>query len=319
LANNEKEIAMPETVTRDRSATSSSDRTSTQVLADLEQQRKQANQRIRPEVEAERAQAQDQAAKTLDNEAIAAIQQTERALVAIAEDRVDEALTAIEQATGKINVLLSRNPATALLPVNLQVNVIDTAPETIDDIEILRDAAEASLDINDLPAARTLLDYLRSEIRVRTYHLPLATYPAALQEAARLLDQKRTSDAGTVLLVALNTLAVIDQVIALPLVLARQALDEAQARAQADKEAARSLLEVADHELERAMELGYTPDDKEYSTLRDEIKNLRKQLKGNEDASSLFTKLKERLASLTRRQRDKQTRAEAKKQPPKAA
>ena len=310
---------MPETVTSDRSATSSSDRTSTQVLADLEQQRKQANQRIRPEVEAERAQAQDQAAKTLDNEAIAAIQQTERALVAIAEDRVDEALAAIEQATGKINVLLSRNPATALLPVNLQVNVIDTAPETIDDIEILRDAAEASVDINDLPAARTLLDYLRSEIRVRTYHLPLATYPAALQEAARLLDQKRNSDAGTVLLVALNTLAVIDQVIALPLVLARQALDEARARAQADKEAARSLLEVVDHELERAMELGYTPDDKEYSTLRDEIKNLRKQLKGNEDTSSLFTKLKERLASLTRRQRDKQTRADAKKESPKAA
>jgi hypothetical protein len=47
------------------------------------------------------------------------------------------------------------------------------------------------------------------------------------------------------------------------------------------------LLEIANHELERGMELGYTPEDSDYKALRDEIKNLRKQLKGNEDTSSL--------------------------------
>jgi hypothetical protein len=88
-----------------------------------------------------------------------------------------------------------------------------------------------AMDMNDLPKARTLLDFLRSEIRVRTYHLPLATYPAALQEAARLLDQKKTREAGTVLLVALNTLDVIDQVSAIPLLLAKEAINEAQTQA----------------------------------------------------------------------------------------
>ena len=312
---------MAETVTsssKDQSATPSGNKT-TQVQANLEAHRKQADQRMRPELEAQRTQAQQEAEQTLDSEAIAAVQQTERALIAIAEERVDEALAALEQATGKIEVLLSRNPATALIPVNLEVDVIDTAPQTVTDIDFLKDAAQMAFDVNDLPTARNLLDSLRSEIRVRTYHLPLATYPVALQEAARLLDQKKTRDAGSVLLVALNTLAIIDQVTSLPLLVARAAANDAQAQAQTDKETARNLLEIANTELERAMELGYTAKDADYTALRDEIKNLRKQLKGNEDTAPLFSRLKEKLASLTRRQDAKQARRSSQKQPQQAA
>jgi hypothetical protein len=291
------------------------------VLADLELQRRQADQRMRPEVEAQRKQAHQEAQKTLDSEAIAAIQQTERALTAIGEQRIDEALAAIEQATGKISVLLSRNPATALIPVNVQVTVIDTAPQSISDIVFLRDAAEVALDINDLPTTRTLLDSLRSEIRVRTYNLPLATYPVALQRAARLLEEKNMEEAGTVLLVALNTLAVIDQVIPLPLLLAREAINQAQAAKDKDKDAAHRVLEFADDQVVRLMELGYTPDNAEYSALRDEISNLRKQLKGKEDTTPLFSRIKEKVASLTRRQSERKTRSEDQKQqqPKKAA
>jgi Skp family chaperone for outer membrane proteins len=67
------------------------------------------------------------------------------------------------------------------------------------------------------------------------------------------------------------------------------------------------------------MELGYTPDNSDYTALRDEIKNLRKQLKNNEDTTSLFSRLKEKLASLTRRQSERKTRSEEQKQPKKAA
>jgi hypothetical protein len=283
-----------------------SERTAGQVQSDLEQQRKEANRRMRPALEVQRIDAQQEAAKLLDKDAIAAIQQTERSVIAIAEDRIGEALNAIEQATGKIDILLSRNAATALIPVNTQVSVIDTAPQNEDDIMLLRNAAYTAFDINDLPVARTLLDSLRSEIRVRTYHIPLATYPDALHEAARLLDQKKTREAGAVLLAALNTLAVIDQVTAIPSMLARGAVVQAQTLAQTDKEAARDLLEIANHELERAMDLGYTPNDEEYTSLRDEIKSLRKQLKGSEDTTSVFARIKEKLASLTRRQKQKQ-------------
>jgi hypothetical protein len=315
----EKEMAMAEAMTpssKEGSAKPSDNRTA-QVLADLEQQRKHADQRMRPLVEAQRQQAQQSAEKSLDSEAIAAIQQTERALNAIAEARTDEALAAIEQAIGKINILLGRNPATALIPVSARVSVIDTAPQNPGDIAILRDAADAALEMNDVPAARTLLDALRSEIRVRTYHLPLATYPAALQEAARLLDQKKLEEAGTVVLLALNTLAVIDQVIALPLLLAREAINEAQA--QTDKPTAQRLLDVADQQLERAAALGYTFVDSEYSVLRDEMKNVRKKLQGNENVTSVFAGLKEKLASLIHRQSARRTGSGTQKQPQKAA
>jgi hypothetical protein len=311
---------MADTITSNKSAANSSTQeTSASVRVDLEEQRKQADSRTRPNIDTERNQVQQDAEQTLDREAIAAIQQTERALNAIAEDRIDEALAAIEQATGKINILLSRNPNTALIPVNLQVTIIDRAPTDPVQIVSLKDAAEIAVDIDDLPAARALLDSLRSEIRVRTYHLPLETYPAALQEAARLLDQKNKSEAASVLLVALNTLAVIDQVTPIPLLLARKAVDDAQALAQTDKEAANKLLNVANDELERTMLLGYTPDDSEYKALREEIKTLRKQLKSGEETGSFFARLKEKFAALTHRQSQKKVHSDAQDQPKKAA
>jgi hypothetical protein len=152
---------------------------------------------------------------------------------------------------------------------------------------------------------------------VRIYHLPLATYPAALQEAARLLDQKKIQEAGTVLLLALNTLAIIDQVTALPLLLAREAINGAQP--QTDREAAQRLLESADYELQRAEVLGYAAADPEYMALRDEIKSIRKKLQGNETVSSMFTSLKEKIASLIHRQSERRTGADVQKQPQKAA
>ena len=65
-------------------------------------------------------------------------------------------LPAIEQATGKIDVLLSRNPATALIPVDLQVNVIDTAPQNVEDIAFLKNTTAMAQDLNDLPQARNV-------------------------------------------------------------------------------------------------------------------------------------------------------------------
>jgi hypothetical protein len=302
---NKKEIAMAETMTnKDRSAAPSSDRTA---------------QDMRPEVEANRREAQQEAEKTLDREASAAIQQTERAVAAIGEGKIDEAVAAIEQATGKLEILLSRNPATALIPVDKQVSVIDTAPQNVEDIRILKDAADLQFEVNNLPATRTLLDALRSEIRLRIYHLPLTTYPAALQQAARLLDQKRNREASAVLLVALNTLVVIDRVTSIPLLLAREAVNDAQAQAQTDKEKAQQLLQTAEDEFERVMELGYTTNDAEYKTLRDEIKNVRKQLKANEDSTSVFARVKEKLASLVRLQSENKMRSDRHSQPEKAA
>ena len=92
----------------------------TQSPPTLQKQRQEAEQEARPDVEKERKQAEDEASKTLGQEAKAAIDETQKAIDAIAANKNEQALAVIEQATGKINILLARNPATALIPSALR-------------------------------------------------------------------------------------------------------------------------------------------------------------------------------------------------------
>jgi hypothetical protein len=143
------------------------------------------------------------------------------------------------------------------------------------------------------------------ELRVRTYNLPLATYPAALTETGGLLDQKKNEEARMVLMSALSTLIAIDEVMRsppIPLLLARGVINEAQARRDNDKESALAFLDAARYELGRAIALGYAAQDPEYKALKDDISNLEKQVKRNEDTSSLFSKLQDRLSAFLKRQ-----------------
>jgi hypothetical protein len=143
---------------------------------------------------------------------------------------------------------------------------------------------------------------------VRTYNLPLATYPEALKAAARLLDQKKQQDASDVLLTALNTLLVVDRVTPLPLVIAREAINSAKAQSQSDKQVAQTLVQTAKIEVERAKELGYALQAPEYEDLRADISNLEKQLKGNSDTGSLFAKLEDKLSAFMKRQSQQERR-----------
>jgi hypothetical protein len=254
------------------------------------------------DIEQRRRDAEQQAEKTLDKDAISAIDETQKAVKAIAEGKKDEAIAALERATGKINLLVARNPQTALLPVALRVDVIDVAPRDVKAIRSVVKATEKAMSDRDYPEARVLLQNLISEIRVRTYNLPLATYPSAMSEAARYLDQNKLDDARTVLELALNTLVVIDHVTPLPLVVAAAAIDEAQAVKDKDKDEALRLLTTARNELDRAKYLGYAGNDPEYASLQDAISDVEKQIKGGKDSGGTFTKLKEKLSSFFKRQ-----------------
>jgi hypothetical protein len=264
----------------------------------LEQQRKGSENQARPEIERQRKEAESEGQRSLDKEAVAALEETREAIHAIAANKNDEALAAIERATGKINILLARNPATAILPVDVEVEVVDVAPQNhLAILEIAQDASRA-VDNRDFPTARALLRALMSEIRVRTYNLPLATYPIALKDAARLLDQNKNREASAVLLTALDTLMAIDRVIPLPLLRARDAIKQAQQETQ--NEAALKLLGKAREELQRSKELGYAGKHVEYAALDHEISSLEKQLKGTEKTAPLFAPLREKLSSFVK-------------------
>jgi hypothetical protein len=266
--------------------------------SDFENQRRQSEQQTRPNLERQRQSAEQQAQSSLDADAVAVIAETRNALAAIAANQPNEALSAIERATGKVNVLLARNPAAAIIPVSYEVEVIDTAPDDIKEIQNVSRAAESAFSAKDYPAARVLLESLASEIRTRTYNLPLASYPVALTEAARLLGQQRMQEAAAVLLTALNTLVVVDRIIPLPLVAAQEAVDAAQAIKDKDKDAASKLLDMAKLELQKGTELGYyTTSDPQYTALNQAISDLQTQLKGGGDTTSVFSALKEKMAA----------------------
>jgi hypothetical protein len=269
--------------------------------------RAQANSQARPEIEQKRAEAEQEARKQLSTEAVAAIDETEKAVRAIAEGNSNDALAAIERATGKINVLVARYPASALLPVDVEVRIIDAAPMDVNAIKERAKAAKKAVEDKEYPVARVLLLGLTSEIRIRTYHLPLATYPTALREAARLLDEKKNREASEVLVNALNTLVVIDRGIPLPLVIAQTAVAAAEAERDKDKEHALKLLELAKSELTRAKELGYAGGDPTYDELNKDVSSLEKQLRGNENTGNAFTKLGDKISEFFKKLTGKQT------------
>jgi hypothetical protein len=268
-----------------------------------------------PELEKQRDEAEEEAARTLNKEAIAAVQETIGAVHALSKSKADAALEAIERATGKIDIVLARNPDAALIPIDLEVLIIDNVPEEWDESQIanVADIASLAIDELDFPTARSMLRRLMSEIRVRTYQLPLATYPAALKEAARLLADQKTKDAHAVLLTSLGALVMMDRIISIPLLLAREHIDQAQAAAATDKGRAQQLLEKAKKELGRSRSLGYAGYDPEYLILSEEISERAKQLKRGEETGSGFGRLKEKLAALLKRQSEpnKETRKNA--------
>jgi hypothetical protein len=212
-------------------------------------------------------------------------------------------MAAIERATGKINILLARNPASALIPVSVDTVVIDTAPTEPKTIDHIIQLATDAMKRRDLPAARILLASAVSELRVRTTSLPLATYPAALQQAARLLDQGKNQEAGDVLLTALNTLVSVDHVIPIPLILAQAAIEAANSQRQ-NKDAALKLLQAATNEVDRSRRLGYLSEDSDYKNLDNEIAGLESTIQGNGKTASMFSQLRERFSAFLQRQRE---------------
>jgi hypothetical protein len=270
------------------------------------QSQHQAQAQANPGIERQRQQAEQQAQRSVDRDAVAAIEEARRAIEAIDQGKTDEALAAIERATGKINILVGRDPNAALLPVQAEAVVIDAAPLDVKEIRARAKAAENAVEDRDFPAARVILTGLISEIRVRTFNLPLATYPTAMQDAARLLDQQKPAEAKAVLQAALNTLAIVDNIMPLPIVVAEEAVTQAQSVRDQDKDRAHRLLGVARNELRRAKELGYAGNDPEYAALNQAIEDLEKQLRGNQDATSAFARLKERVSSFFRRQASSQ-------------
>ncbi|MGK7025493.1 YfdX family protein [Pseudomonas aeruginosa] len=158
----------------------------------------------------------------LAQDAITALAKTHEALILLDAKKTKEALAALELASGKLELVLAREPKLALAPVDVSVITHDIHA----DVESVKKAVKLSrelLDDDEVQKARPIVANLASEIVIETDNLPMATYPAAIKSAARLIDSGKIDNAKAELARALNTLVVTSVAFPLPVLRKRLA------------------------------------------------------------------------------------------------
>jgi len=232
-------------------------------------------------------------------EAHAALDETNAALQLMEEGNSEEALEALARATGKLELLVARDPRLALAPVDVAFTTYDiyATPEAI---RAARDEAEDLLEDGKVQRARALLSGLASEIVISVTNMPLATYPDAIKAISPLIDEGKTEEAKAALRAALGTLVVTDQVIPLPILRARHLLESAEQLAmkeavpEEDKKKISESVEGARAQLEIAELLGYG-DKKSYRKFEDQIAELETKIHGGDQPRGAFAQLRKSL------------------------
>jgi hypothetical protein len=251
------------------------------------------------------AQAQDQTEekrKTLLADATSAIQETQSALKRLDEGKNQEALAALERATGKLELILARDPALKLAPASVNVITVDLQGG-VDVLKAMRKEIGDSISAGHLQDARRLMENLASETVVSVSNIPLATYPAAIKQAAKLIDDKKIDDAKRALQTALNTQVVTQTVIPLPIVNAEAALKEAKTLAEKKdrkpEENSRLKTSLADarSQLERAEALGYGKKS-DFDAFYQQLKEIDQKTADNKSGTGFFSKIEASIADL---------------------
>ena len=228
-------------------------------------------------------------------EAVEAVALTNKVLIKLEQNQKESAIKDLEKAIGKLEVVLSAPNAPALIPIDSSVEAV-TYAGNIQSIKTALISVKALLDENKIQEARKILDTLRSEIVLKVVNLPLASYPSALKLAAKFLHENRVNEAKNVLNQALSTIVEIDVVTPIPLLQAIHLVEFAKIEAKKDKKKAIDMLNSAKEALKVAEALGYTSDsDTTYKSLKNSIKDLEKEVKGDNNSEKLFDRLIEKL------------------------
>lgn len=235
-------------------------------------------------------------------EAVDALAQTKVALKALDEERIDEALDALAMTTGKLELIVARDPGLALAPTDMTVTTHDlfATPETIEDAI---ERSEEAIEDGNIQEARRILDALGSELIITVFNLPLATYPDAIKAITPLIDAGEIEQAKRGLEAALNTLVVRDHVIPLPVMRSEALIDRAEElakndeRSDAENEELRGNLAEARKQLEMAQLLGYG-DRKDYKPLYAQLDAIGEDLEDGQNTEGYFEKMRSSMSDL---------------------
>jgi hypothetical protein len=240
--------------------------------------------------------------KEILQDATVAMNQTKDALKYLEDGKNKEAIDALESATGKLEVITSRDPKLSLAAFDYSV----TTHALLNDLKTvkrLKADAENLLEDNRVQEASAILSNLKSEMVVSVSNIPLATYPSAMKEAVRLIDQNKIEDAKNVIAGALSTVVVTNTIIPLPVAKADYLLSEAEKlssknnRTKEENKRLESLLKDGRTELQMAEELGYGQKS-DFKNLYAQLDDIDKKSKNGNSGEGWFTEIKRSISGI---------------------
>lgn len=266
------------------------------------QSRSSTAEGVQSQVESKQAEKATQLRKKLLAEAALAIDDTKKALAFLDKKNSKEALAALERVTGKLELIISREPGLALAPIDMNVAVQDLLADP-DTVKVILKEARDLLGDGEVQKVRPLLANLSSEMVFSTINIPLATYPQAIKAVARLIDENKLNEAKTALEAALSTLIVTDVIIPLPVVRAELLLKEAEklaeksSRSEKDNESLSNQLSEARKQVRLAEVLGYGQK-KTYKPIYEQIDQIEKKSRGGKSGRGWFDNIKKKVSEL---------------------
>ena len=244
--------------------------------------------------EVERMEAEKRA--SLLKDAQSALAETRDALAALDRNDKQAALAALEHVTGKLDLVVARDPKIAFAPVSVSTTMLDLYA-TPDAVKGAVKQARDDLSNNHVQEARLLVQNLASEADIHISEIPLATYPAAIRAVAPLIDSGKTNEAKAALYTALNTLVIETYMVPLPkiraaaMLAAADTLANARERKEEDKARIHGLIDATRHELQLAEALGYGTMES-YKPLYAQLDEIQKKADSGQSGKNLFDRIR---------------------------
>jgi YfdX protein len=256
-------------------------------------------QSVEPQVESEIEKMEAERRAALLQDAESSIAETRNALAALDQGDKAAALSALQRASGKLSMIVSRDPKLVFAPIDVSTSVIDlyASPDTVK--RVVNDA-KTQLGNGQVQVARRLVSNLASEANLNVVGVPLGTYPAAIRAAAPLIDAGKLAEAKVALQTALHTLVIQTYVIPLPRLRAQALLSRAEdiaaksSRTPDDNNQLHNLVESSRNELRLAEALGYGNKD-DYKPLYAQLDEVQKKTENGQSGRSLFDKIEQSL------------------------
>ncbi len=256
-----------------------------------------ADETASAEVDSEANQQAAERRKQILKEAVDALAQSNKALKALDEGKTEDALNALALATGKLELIVARDPELALAPTDVRIARHDVIASS-DALKAAIKEAENALDDGDIQQARYLLSRLGSELIITVENLPLATYPDAIKAISPLIDDGQIEEAKAQLQAALSTVVLVDHVVPLPMIRAEALLANAEKLTEKDDRTEDENVQLTDDlaaardQLEMAQLLGYA-DKKSIKELKKQIESIEEKTEDGQSGKGFFDKLKD--------------------------